>query len=305
MANKFTVEDFENRIKLFFPNWEHEIISFNGYKQPATLKCKKCGQIIELKKASNISRKINICSCYKRFKDYHDKIKYLGEQCDFEILKDGPAVQKKVIKCLKCGCVMERSLVSLLNTPQHCDNCHKYREGISYYTKEEIQERLNQVFHNEYELIEFNGMTKSALLKHNNCGYIFKIRELGDLFEGRNRGCPKCYQFKSLGEQKIRNYLEDKEIEYIPQKTFTPLNKSKYRFDFFLPQYNLAIEYQGEQHYRDNYFFKDRYEVIHKRDMIKKQYCIDNNIELLEIKYTELKNINAILDSRFNDYRKL
>ena len=199
---------------------------------------------------------------------------------------------------------MERSLVSLLNTPQHCDNCHKYREGIPHYTKKEIQQRLDKEFKQEYKLIEFNGMAKSALLKHYNCGYVFKIRELGDLFEGRNRGCPKCYQFKSVGEQKIRNYLDDKKIEYIPQKTFSPLNKSKYRFDFFLPQYNLAIEYQGEQHYRDNGFFSDPYDVVHKRDLIKKQYCIDNNIELLEIKYTQLKKIEAILDSRFNDYRK-
>ena len=63
----------------------------------------------------------------------------------------------------------------------------------------------------------------------------------------------------------------------------------------------MAIEYQGEQHYRDNGFFRDRYDVIHKRDLVKKQYCIDNNIELFEIKYTELKKIDAILSSKFND----
>ena len=301
MANKFSELEFTERIHLFFPNWEFEIISFNGYKKPATIKCLYCGNIISLKKASDISRKINICACHKNFKDYHEKLKYLGEKCDFDILYDGPATQKKKIKCKNCGCVMERSLVSLLNTPEHCDNCHKYRTGVSHYSLEEVQNKLDISFSKEYQLLQYKGMTKEALLKHNNCGYVFKIRELGDLFEGRNRGCPKCYQFKSIGEQKIRNYLDNRNIEYIPQKTFAPLNKSKYRFDFYLPKYNIAIEYQGEQHFRDNGFFKDNLTAIQKRDEIKRNYCKENNIELLEIKYTELQNIDAILDSRFND----
>lgn len=301
MANKFSELEFTERIHLFFPNWEFEIISFNGYKKPATIKCLHCDNVISLKKASDISRKINICVCYKNFKDYHEKLKYLGEKCGFNILYDGPATQKKKIKCKNCGCIMERSLVSLLNTPEHCDNCHKYRTGVSHYSLEEVQNKLDISFSKEYQLLQYKGMTKEALLKHNNCGYVFKIRELGDLFKGRNRGCPKCYQFKSIGEQKIRNYLDNRNIEYIPQKTFAPLNKSKYRFDFYLPKYNIAIEYQGEQHFRDNGFFKDSLTTIQKRDEIKRNYCKENNIELLEIKYTELQNIDAILDSRFND----
>lgn len=301
MANHFSLEEFKQRIELFFPEWEYEVISFQGCKKPCVIKCLHCGQEKELTKANDISRKINICSCYKKFKNYHEKLEYLGQKCGFKILWDGPATQKKRIQCLRCGTIMERSLVSLLNTPEHCDNCHKYRTGISHYSLEEVQERLDEDFKEEYQLLEFQGMSKKALLKHRNCGYVFSIRELGDLFEGRNRGCPKCYQFKSLGEQKIRNYLDEKQISYIPQKTFAPLNKTKYRFDFFLPDYNLAIEYQGEQHFRDNQFFKEELNTIQKRDNIKRQYCQTNNIELLEIKYTELKNIKAILDSRFND----
>lgn len=301
MANKFSLEEFQQRIDLFFPGWEYEIISFQGYKKPCVIKCKICGREISLSKASDINRKINVCTCYKHFQNYHEKLQYLGKKCEFKILYDGPATQKKKIQCLKCGTIMERSLVSLLNTPEHCDNCHKYRTGISHYSKEEAQRKLDESFKKEYELLEFQGMTKEALLRHYNCGYIFKVRELGDLFEGRNRGCPKCYQFKSQGEQRIRNYLDENQIYYIPQKTFAPLNKSKYRFDFFLPEYNLAIEYQGEQHYRDNNFLKENLDSIQKRDEIKRQYCRENNIELLEIKYTELNNIKAILDSRFND----
>lgn len=302
MGQKFTINTFEEKINLFFPNWEHEIILFTQYKQPATIKCLSCGQIIQLKKASDISRKINICSCYHGFKDYHEKIIYLSKLFNFTILYDGSAQTKKIIQCNYCGTIMERSLVSLLNAPGHCDQCHNYAKGIPQLSQEEVQQKLDIFFRAEYELIHYQGMSKDALLKHRNCGYIFKIRELGDLFEGRNRGCPKCYQFKSRGEQKIRDFLDVHQIHYIPQKTFAPLNKSKYRFDFYLPDFNLAIEYQGEQHYKETSFFRDDLMAIQKRDNIKRNYCKVNGIELLEIKYTDLKKIDTILSSKLNDY---
>ena len=299
---KMTLQEFSKRIENVFPEWKYDVIMFNGYKSEAEIKCIRCGQIIKLKKASDLFRKINACKCSKYFKNNHDKLKYLSEHYNFNILFDGPATKKKEIQCKKCNLIMKRSLNSILCTPWHCDNCNNYAKGKSPYSKDYIQKQLNIKFNNQYELLKYNGMTKDAMLKHLNCGFIFKIRELGDLFEGRNRGCPKCYQFKSQGEQSIMNYLDKNNINFIPQKTFAPLNKSKYRFDFYLPDFNIAIEYQGEQHYRDNEFFKDSLSTIQRRDKIKKQYCIDNNIELIEIKYTDLKNIPIILDSRLNDY---
>ena len=71
---------------------------------------------------------------------------------------------------------MTRSIVSILNTPSHCDNCHKYREGEAHYTQEEVQKQLDEQFYNEYEIIEYHGVSKDALLRHKNCGFVFKIR---------------------------------------------------------------------------------------------------------------------------------
>ena len=302
--NKFTIEDFIQRIDKINYGWNYEIVSFDGYKQPCQIKCLNCGIIIKLKKASDLFKKVNPCKCKKIFKDYHDKMKFLSRQYNFDILFDGKATEKVKVKCNKCGCVMERNHISILNTPWHCDNCNNYNSGKIVYIKEDVQKKLNKQFNNEYELLEYTGVTKKALLRHKNCGKIFTIRELKDLFNGRNRGCPVCYQFKSAGERKIMLYLERNNIKYIPQKTFSPLNKRTYRFDFYLPELNLAIEYQGEQHYKENTLFKDSLEVVKKRDKIKKDYCENNGITLKEIPYTELKNIDYILDSMFNDYRK-
>lgn len=76
MANKFTEKDFIERINSIFPEWNYNIISFNGYKQPAIIQCNGCGKIIKLKKACDITRKINVCECYTYFRDWHDKIHY-------------------------------------------------------------------------------------------------------------------------------------------------------------------------------------------------------------------------------------
>lgn len=300
MANKYTKQDYQKRIDLLFPGWDYEILEYNGMKKYSKIKCLSCGKILEYEHADKVGRKVNVCDCYRRFKNYHDKMQYLSEKCGFDILEDEPQKKKK-IRCQKCGCIMERSEICILLNPEHCDNCYKYREGKQHISKEEMQERLNQFSSSSYELLEYKGSNYRALLKHRECGYVFKIRCLSDLFNGRNRGCPNCYQFKSAGEQKIRAYLDKHCIDYVPQKTFSPLNKSKYRFDFFLPKYNLAIEYQGEQHYQETNFFRDNLETVQKRDEIKRKYCQDNGIELLEIKYTELQNIDAILSSRFND----
>lgn len=66
---------------------------------------------------------------------------------------------------------------------------------------------------------------------------------------------------------------------------------------FYLTDYNLAIEYQGEQHYRPIDYFggKEKFEVQQKRDNIKRDYCKNNNINLLEIPY--YKNVEEELNN--------
>lgn len=302
MANRMSIEEYIEKINMCFPEWEYKVLEFSGMKDSAKIKCLKCGQIYELKKAEDLFRKVNACKCFKYFKDYHEKVKYLCELNDFTILAEDAKNKKFTIQCNNCQTIMVRDRVSILKTPEHCDNCNKYREGKLHYSSKEVQNKLDEHFSGEYELIKYNGMHKMGVLKHLNCGFVFNITCIGDIFNGRNRGCPKCYQFKSKGEQAIMHFLEENNIRYIPQKTFVPLNKSKYRFDFFLPDFNIAIEYQGEQHYKETNWFHDELSATQKRDEVKRNYCIENNIELLEIPYWDYNKISQILTSRFNDY---
>ena len=68
--------------------------------------------------------------------------------------------------------------------------------------------------------------------------------------------------------------------------------QAQLRFDFYLPDYNCCIEYDGIQHFKRTNFSHDNFEERQKRDEIKNQYCKDNNIVLIRIPYTDLDLID-------------
>ena len=61
-------------------------------------------------------------------------------------------------------------------------------------------------------------------------------------------------------------------------------------FDFYLPDYNICIEYNGRQHYEPikKWGGVDSLNEIKKRDKIKMEYCKLNNIPLIIIKYNDI-----------------
>lgn len=104
-------------------------------------------------------------------------------------------------------------------------------------------------------------------------------------------GCPRCIQ--SANERKIYNFLSTNNIKFdYEYPVQVPNRKRKLRFDFFLPDYQLLIEYDGEQHFRPvtfNGITKSRAEKIFEktkqRDADKNKYAEDNNIKLVRILY--------------------
>lgn len=118
--------------------------------------------------------------------------------------------------------------------------------------------------------------------------------------EGRR--CPKCKTiFK--GEEKIKEYLDKNNINYIEQHRFKDCKyKNTLAFDFYLPDYNCCIEYDGRQHYYISEYFGGQNGFIDTkiRDTIKNIYCDKNNIRLVRIPYWEFNNIEDILAKEIN-----
>ena len=103
-------------------------------------------------------------------------------------------------------------------------------------------------------------------------------------------GCPKCAK-ESNGEKRIRKWLEDKDISFITQKRFDGLKDNrKLSYDFYLPKYNMLIEYNGIQHYEFVPYFHKTLHDFHKQlhhDWLKRKYANKNGFNYLVIPYWE------------------
>ena len=109
-------------------------------------------------------------------------------------------------------------------------------------------------------------------------------------------GCPKCNG--TAGEQQIQRWLDNKGIKYEVQKKFDNLyDKQKLRFDFFLPDYNIAIEYDGKQHFEpiDHFGGVAAFRKLQAHDQRKADYCKQHKIGLLRIPYN--KDIDVELNN--------
>ena len=128
-----------------------------------------------------------------------------------------------------------------------------------------------------------------------DCGNIIQTR-LHNLTDGSTQSCG-CIQ--SHGEGKILQILQENNINFERQKKFkdclNPLTNNSLFFDFYLPDYNLLIEYDGEQHFYSNNRGWNNEKNLNEtrfRDEVKNKWCLSNNIKLIRIPYTEYNNIN-------------
>lgn len=82
----------------------------------------------------------------------------------------------------------------------------------------------------------------------------------------------------STGELFLMNLFEKHKISFEIEKTFPKLkHKGLLRYDFYLPKYNTLVEYHGEQHFGEGYYFSE--DLIY-RDRLKYAYAITNNIPI-------------------------
>ncbi|HRV32232.1 MAG TPA: hypothetical protein P5241_01505 [Candidatus Paceibacterota bacterium] len=104
----------------------------------------------------------------------------------------------------------------------------------------------------------------------------------------KGNGCPYCRESK--GEEKIRMCLENNNIKYFQEYKFSNCKDVKsLLFDFYLPDYNTCIEFNGIQHYKSIEYFggKNALKKQQKKDKIKELFCKKNNINLIIVKYNE------------------
>lgn len=269
-------------IKCSNPNHPSYEVNFNNFKNGK--RCPKC----KFEKLSNVFRK-----------DF-SLIKKEIENKGYEIIEiiGGKYINLNTEFILRCknGHLWKTTYRNFM----HGNDC-SYCFGNGKLTYEYVKEYFKYY---DYILLSKEYVNASTLLKV-QCpeGHIFYITY--NKFQ-QGRRCSVCTKWK--GEREIIRIFEKYNIVYEYQKKYEGLygiNKNKktslLSYDFYLPNYNLLIEYQGEYHdgtARNQ--TEEQFKIQQEYDKRKKEYAENNNIKLLEIWYWDFNNIEEIIIKKLN-----
>lgn len=247
--------------------------------------CGKCGNEIVADKL-----KFNNDVFFERIRNRIDGGKYY----DYSLVEYINAKKDVKIICPKHGIFNQTPPTHFANSG--CPKCssRKPKKNLQYYIQKARKTHGEKY---DYSKVNFKGYNSKVIII---CSIHGEFSQIFGVHADRS-GCPKCNE--SNGEKKIRIFLEKNEIEFEIEKKFKKcVYKRSLLFDFYLPDFNLCIEYDGEHHYYKNSFMGgiESLNDCQKRDQIKNKYCKDNGINLIRIPYWEKDNIENILESKLN-----
>ena len=210
-------------------------------------------------------------------KDFIEKAKQVhGDRYDYSKVEYKGCKEKVCIICPVHGEFLQVARIHLMGCG--CKKCHLSNETK---TTEQFIAEAKKVHGDKYDYskVEYlNSHTKICIIckKH---GEFWQMP-----YEHLNgKGCKICRE--SRMEKLVAFVLKNNNINFIQQKKFEWLGLQS--LDFYLPKYNIAIECQGIQHYKPVSFgssihTKDEmFELVKKRDKIKKELCLEHGIKIL------------------------
>lgn len=173
-----------------------------------------------------------------------------------------------------------------------CSNKLKYTtESFSSYASELHQNRY------KYSLVQYiNSHTKVKII----CPIHGVFEQTPNLHLSQKCGCPKCNMSK--GELQIFKFLNSTHIKFQTQYKFENCkNKKLLPFDFYLPELNICIEFDGEHHFsqsrrsKNNEVNKKHFNSTKICDTIKNNFCVDRGIILIRIPHWDIANLHKYL----------
>lgn len=182
----------------------------------------------------------------------------------------------------KCGNIWETTApYDLLKPkPNGCKLCAVNRSFP--LTTEEFSVKLNAIHNNSYTVLQEYKNNKTKILVRHNCGYEFMVKPNSILTEKFN--CQSCQKTNSVISDSITEFLNEENLNFIQEKKFKWLkHESLLSIDFYLPDFKIGIEADGEQHYIPKRGGIKEFEKTLKRDLVKFKLCKEHGIEILRI----------------------
>jgi hypothetical protein len=232
--------------------------------------CPKCAD--EIRNYNNIKTNITFIEESKiKHNDIYsyDKVKYINAKTNI------------IIICKNHG--------EFLCTPNNhlrgkgCPKCVGKNKSTEDWIVEAKQKHGDKYSYDNVDYVKSENKVSIRCFEH---GYFFQVAQ----YHLSGNGCPACKQSKL--EKDVSLILDILNVKYVSQ--FSPLflknGKGQQTVDFHLPDYDIAIECQGKQHFKPVDFAgkgtewaNELFEINKKRDYNKLEKCISNNIKMIYV----------------------
>lgn len=276
-----------------------------------TTKCDCCGKDMKIRYA-DYNKKIdkygvNYCkNCShkhtenQRIERYYENVKQICDTMGYILLTDKNDM-KTYNSFIEYICPIHgihKVNINNLLCGKRCPSCSTENTKNSLkLSKEELINKISEcggVIINPDEYI--NNAEKNLRILCPRCGEEFTT-SFKHFIQHGGQLCPKCSKKESVGELKVRNFLEKHDIVFIQEHWFSDCRDiNPLPFDFYLPQLNTIIEFDGIQHYKDTNYFTYSFEKNQMHDKIKNDYCASKGIKLIRIPYWDINKIDNILE---------
>jgi very-short-patch-repair endonuclease len=293
----FSKEKFLNKAKEKFSNkFNYDDISYRDYFSEIILSCNKHGEFVQSpKKHLHSLSGCPRCDKEEKIKKYNEKQRkkvvekiflLYGEIIDCSVFEYNGYRNDAYFICKTHGLFSTR--LNHFLDGHGCRKCgiERMKKAQSYDTDwflNKAKEIHGDTY--DYSLVSYtstDGVVQIGCKIHG----IFEQTPYRHIY--KRAGCQICKESK--GERQIWMVLKELNIDFIKQKTFCDCKGIlPLRFDFYLIDQNVCIEFDGEQHFRS--VFNWDFENTKNHDDIKNKFCEENGIMLLRIPYYEFDKI--------------
>lgn len=227
--------------------------------------CPQCGELIRLKKGED--RRLGEQEFICRATELH------ANKYDYSLLNYVNARRKVNIICPVHGVFSQTPDKHLQGAG--CPRCVGFGRTTSDFIAEAI------AVHGElycYDQTVYKNIKSHVCIECPKHGAFWQIAER----HLNGAGCPRCASSKL--QSAVRSFLHEKQYVYVEEQKFDWMtDKGNLRLDFYLPDFKVAIECQGIQHFDAIDFFggEDALEENKRRDLLKRELCEKNGIKIL------------------------
>ena len=304
MKKTSVIEKLKNKLNDDFYILEN---TYNGCHSKIEIICKKCNknffktpnQLIFKTKIENICPHCKNKRCLKsNYENFLLKAKEIhGNKYDYSKVEYINSKTKVCIICPEHGEFYQEP-----NSHLQGHGCPFCKSELKRNTTKGFIEKANEIHNNfyDYSLTKYGSNRQEKVIIKCPLHGEFTISPKSHL---RGSGCPKCKQ--SSLEKDVKCFLIENNLNFEQEKTFEWLKNEHHHLflDFYLPEHNIAIECQGEQHFKPIKYYGgvNKFHTLFKNDLLKKSLCDKHNIKIIH--KTNTKNCSQKIYKKWNFYK--